>query len=82
MLAVNKLGRGRFEIVRPSLSILAEPPVALVDAVVAKKRHAPSRASISAVSLLACKAKRSSRATTSVRDLRRWQNDTLRSSRR
>ena len=28
---------GRFEIVRPSLSILAEPPVALVDAVVAKK---------------------------------------------
>ncbi|MGC1757792.1 MAG: sulfate ABC transporter substrate-binding protein [Candidatus Cybelea sp.] len=38
MLAVNKLGRGRFEIVRPSLSILAEPPVALVDAVVAKKQ--------------------------------------------
>ncbi len=37
LLAVNKLGRGRFEIVRPSLSILAEPPVALVDAVVAKK---------------------------------------------
>jgi sulfate/thiosulfate transport system substrate-binding protein len=37
LLAVNKLGRGRFEIVRPSLSILAEPPVALVDAIVAKK---------------------------------------------
>jgi sulfate/thiosulfate transport system substrate-binding protein len=37
LLAVNKLGKGRFEIVRPSLSILAEPPVALVDAVVAKK---------------------------------------------
>jgi sulfate/thiosulfate transport system substrate-binding protein len=37
LLAVNKLGPGRFTIVRPSLSILAEPPVALVDGVVAKK---------------------------------------------
>jgi sulfate transport system substrate-binding protein len=37
LLAVNKLGPGRFEIVRPSLSILAEPPVSLVDEVVAKK---------------------------------------------
>lgn len=38
LLAVDKLGVGRFQIVRPSLSILAEPPVALVDAVVAKKQ--------------------------------------------
>jgi len=37
LLAVNKLGAGHVQIVRPSLSILAEPPVALVDAVVAKK---------------------------------------------
>lgn len=37
LLAVNKLGRGRFEIVRPSLSILAEPPVAVVDSIVDKK---------------------------------------------
>ncbi|MBV9699392.1 MAG: sulfate ABC transporter substrate-binding protein [Candidatus Eremiobacteraeota bacterium] len=37
LLAVNKIGPGRFEIVRPSLSILAEPPVALVDGVVDKK---------------------------------------------
>ena len=36
-LAVNKLGRGQFEIVTPSVSILAEPPVALVDKVVDKK---------------------------------------------
>jgi sulfate/thiosulfate-binding protein len=35
-LAVNELGRGRFEIVAPSLSILAEPPVTVVDRVVAK----------------------------------------------
>jgi sulfate transport system substrate-binding protein len=32
-LAVNELGEGRFEIVVPSLSILAEPPVTVVDRV-------------------------------------------------
>src|SRR3954468_12208229 len=36
-LAVNELGKGNFEIVVPSLSILAEPPVALVDKVVDRK---------------------------------------------
>ena len=36
-LAVNQLGKGKFDIVVPSLSILAEPPVALVDKVVDKK---------------------------------------------
>ncbi|WP_157215054.1 sulfate ABC transporter substrate-binding protein [Flavisphingomonas formosensis] len=30
-LAVNELGKGKFDIVVPSISILAEPPVALVD---------------------------------------------------
>lgn len=30
-LAINELGEGEFEIVVPSLSILAEPPVAVVD---------------------------------------------------
>jgi sulfate transport system substrate-binding protein len=36
-LAVKELGMDRFEIVVPSLSILAEPPVAVVDKVVDKK---------------------------------------------
>lgn len=36
-LALAEQGGGEFEIVTPSLSILAEPPVALVDAVVDKK---------------------------------------------
>src|SRR5687767_4404112 len=36
-LAVNELGKGKFDIVVPSLSILAEPPVAVVDKVVDKK---------------------------------------------
>jgi sulfate transport system substrate-binding protein len=36
-LATNKLGKGQFEIVVPSVSILAEPPVAVVDKVALKK---------------------------------------------
>ena len=37
ILAVNELGRDKLEIVGPSVSILAEPPVAVVDKVVDKK---------------------------------------------
>lgn len=37
LLATNKLGKGRFDIVVPSVSILAEPPVAVVDKVVDKR---------------------------------------------
>ena len=36
-LALNEFGKDKFEIVMPSLSILAEPPVAVVDKVVDKK---------------------------------------------
>jgi len=36
-LAVNELGKGQFDIVVPSVSILAEPPVAVVDKNVDKK---------------------------------------------
>lgn len=36
-LTQNELGKDKFEIVNPSLSILAEPPVAVVDKVVDKK---------------------------------------------
>jgi sulfate/thiosulfate transport system substrate-binding protein len=36
-LTINELGKDKFEIVNPSLSILAEPPVAVVDKVVDKK---------------------------------------------
>jgi len=36
-LAIQELGPGKFEIVVPSLSILAEPPITLVDKVVDKK---------------------------------------------
>jgi sulfate transport system substrate-binding protein len=37
ILAVNKLGKGELEIVSPRRSILAEPPVAVVDKVVERK---------------------------------------------
>src|SRR5512136_1069206 len=36
-LAVNELGKDKFEIVVPSISILAEPPVSVVDKVVDKR---------------------------------------------
>ncbi|GLH78417.1 sulfate ABC transporter substrate-binding protein [Bradyrhizobium sp. SSBR45G] len=36
-LALKEFGKEKFEIISPSLSILAEPPVAIVDTVVAKK---------------------------------------------
>jgi len=36
-LAINELGKDKFEIVLPSVSILAEPPVAVVDKVVDKR---------------------------------------------
>jgi sulfate/thiosulfate-binding protein len=36
-LAINELGKDKFEIVVPSVSILAEPPVAIVDKVVDKR---------------------------------------------
>jgi len=37
LLAVKELGKDKFEIVLPSVSILAEPPVTVVDSVVDKK---------------------------------------------
>ena len=36
-LAINQLGKGKFDIVYPSVSILAEPPVAIVDKNVDKR---------------------------------------------
>lgn len=38
LLAVNQLGKGNFEIVIPSVSILAEPPVSVVDKVVDRRK--------------------------------------------
>ena len=44
-LAINELGKNKFEIIIPSVSILAEPPVTVVDKVVDKKgTRAPAEA--------------------------------------
>jgi len=40
VLAVKEIGKGQFEIVTPSVSILAEPPVAVVDKVAKKHKTA------------------------------------------
>lgn len=37
LLAVNEVGNGQFDIVTPSVSILAEPTVSVVDKVVDKR---------------------------------------------
>ena len=40
LLVVNQIGKGKFEIVAPSVSILAEPPVTVVDKVASKHKTA------------------------------------------
>jgi len=50
MLAIDEVGPGKLEIVRPSMSILAEPPVAVVDKVVDK--HGTRRAAEAYLKLL------------------------------
>jgi sulfate/thiosulfate transport system substrate-binding protein len=37
VLAMNELGKGQYEIITPSISILAEPPVTWVDKVVKRR---------------------------------------------
>ena len=41
LLAVNQLGKGNLEIVIPSVSILAEPPVAVIDKIADKRKTRP-----------------------------------------
>jgi sulfate transport system substrate-binding protein len=38
LLAINEFGKDKFEIIAPSISILAEPPVTIVDKVVDKRK--------------------------------------------
>ena len=52
-LAVKEFGKDKFEIVVPSVSILAEPPVAVVDKVVDKRGTRAHRAGLSGISLFA-----------------------------
>ena len=56
LLAVKELGKDKFEIVVPSMSILAEPPVAVVDKVVASKGTRGRGRGLPQVPLLAARA--------------------------
>ena len=51
LLAIKELGGDKLQIVVPTVSVLAEPPVAVVDKVVLTARHAGSGAGVSAVSV-------------------------------
>ena len=66
-LAVNELGPDKVDIVVPSLSILAEPPVTLVDANVDTPRHAQGRRGLPAVAVLARRDSAWRRSTTTGR---------------
>ena len=74
-LARKEFGADQFEIVYPSLSILAEPPVAVVDSVVDRRARAPWRRPISSSSTRR-KGRRSPQGTTTVRATRRWRRTT------
>ena len=67
---VNELGKDKFEIVNPSVSILAEPPVAVVERTSTSTARAPSPR-LPQVPVLARGAGRSSRRITIGRATRR-----------
>ena len=81
-LAINEFGKDKFEIVVPSVSILAEPPVAVVDKVVDKKGTRARRRGLPEIPLHARKARRSPPRITIVRAIRRSPRNTKRTSRR
>ena len=73
-------GRENFEIVVPSISILAEPPV-VVDKVVEKERHPQGRRGLPCNTCTARKASASPRRTSTGRATRRSPPSSPRSSR-
>ncbi len=80
MLALREMGPDSVELVRPSLSILAEPPVALVDTVVDRKDAYRWRKP-TCNTCLHPKGRRSLRSTSTGRGIPRCSNGTRRSSR-
>ena len=80
-LALDEAPRAKLEIVVPSLSILAEPPVAVVDEVVDRKgTRAVAEAYLQY--LYRPKGRRSPPERTIARATRRWRRSTRRRSRR
>ncbi len=79
LLAVKELGPGKFELVVPSVSILAEPPVTVVDKV-AKKHGTTAVAQAYLQYLYTAEGQRRSPNTTTDRSIRQSPRNTLRSS--
>ena len=71
-LATSEFGKDRFEIVMPSVSILAEPSVAVVDKVVLRKGTRGRGAGIPAVSVFKGRPGDRGEATTTGRAIPRW----------
>jgi len=81
LLAARELGKDKLEIILPSSSILAEPPVAMVDKIAGRTAPRRWRRPISSSSTRR-RDRRSSRGITSGLGSRRWRTSTPRSSRR
>ena len=72
MLAINELGPDKFEIVIPSVSILAEPPVAVIEANARKHGTLEVAKGLSRVSLFPRRAKTRRQALLSARPSPKW----------
>ena len=70
-LASSEFGKDKFEIVVPSVSILAEPPVAVVDKVVDQQGHARGRRGLPATTSTRPRARRSPPSISTGRATRR-----------
>jgi hypothetical protein len=68
-LALKELGADKFDIVYPPISILAEPPVTVVDKNVDKQGHPRRGPGLPRVPVLARRARRSRRATSTGRSI-------------
>ena len=76
LLAIKELGPGKFEVVAPSLSILAEPPVAVVDKVAGQARHQGRGPGLSRIPVHRRQGRRSRPSTSTGRGSRRWRRST------
>lgn len=81
LLATRVEGKDKFDVVVPSVSILAEPPVAVVDKV-ADKRARARRPRLTSSSCIRRRGRRSARSTSTGRPTRPWPGSTRANSRR
>ncbi len=81
LLALQELGADKFEIVVPSISILAEPPVAVVDKVALQRGTREVAAAYLKLPVQQGRPGDHRARTSTGRAIRRWRRSTRRSSR-